>query len=83
MPRPLRILMVSAEVETFARTGGLGDVVLGLSKALGRRGAEVVVVTPRYGITKVPAMSRPSWGAPTACETRRRVSGLRSCVTAR
>ncbi|HEX7666866.1 MAG TPA: glycogen/starch synthase, partial [Polyangiaceae bacterium] len=61
MPRPLRILMVSAEVETFARTGGLGDVVLGLSKALGRRGAEVVVVTPRYGITKVPAGATWWW----------------------
>ena len=54
MPRPLRILMISAEVETFARTGGLGDVVYGLSRALGERGAEVIVVTPRYGNTRVP-----------------------------
>lgn len=53
--------MVSAEVETFARTGGLGDVVLGLSRALGERGVEVVIVTPRYGITKVPVDSRWWW----------------------
>ena len=53
--------MVSAEVETFARTGGLGDVVLGLSRALGGRGIEVVIVTPRYGITKVPESARWWW----------------------
>jgi starch synthase len=46
--------MISAEVETFARTGGLGDVVYGLSRALGERGAEVIVVTPRYGNTRIP-----------------------------
>jgi starch synthase len=46
--------MVSSEVESFARTGGLGDVVLGLSRALSARGAEVVIVTPRYGITPLP-----------------------------
>lgn len=61
MPRPLRILMVSAEVETFARTGGLGDVVYGLSRALGRRGLEVVVVTPKYGISKIPAGATWWW----------------------
>ena len=46
--------MVSSEVESFARTGGLGDVVLGLSRALSARAAEVVVVTPRYAITPLP-----------------------------
>lgn len=53
--------MVSAEVETFARTGGLGDVVYGLSRALGRRGIEVVIVTPRYGTTKVPDAAAWWW----------------------
>ena len=47
----MRILMVSSEVETFARSGGLGDVVLGLSRALARLGHEVCVVTPLYGTT--------------------------------
>ncbi|MEO8873965.1 MAG: glycogen synthase [Polyangiaceae bacterium] len=61
MPRPLRVLMISAEVETFARTGGLGDVVYGLSRALGNRGVEVVVATPRYGITRVPENTTWWW----------------------
>jgi starch synthase len=47
----MRILMVSSEVETFARSGGLGDVVLGLSRALARLGHEVCIVTPLYGTT--------------------------------
>jgi glycogen synthase len=37
----MRILMISAEVETFARTGGLGDVVFGLGRALARLGHDV------------------------------------------
>lgn len=52
--RPLRVLMVSAEVESFARTGGLGDVVLGLSRALAAIGVETVIATPLYGVTHVP-----------------------------
>jgi len=55
--------MISSEVEQFARTGGLGDVVLGLSRALGEGGAEIVIVTPKYGISKVPG--NPSWWAGT------------------
>jgi starch synthase len=50
--------MVSSEVESLARTGGLGDVVESLSCSLARLGAEVVVVTPRYGVTRVPAAAR-------------------------
>lgn len=49
--RPLRVLMVTAELERFARTGGLGDAVFGLAGSLARQGHDVVVVTPRYGIT--------------------------------
>jgi starch synthase len=50
----MRILMISSEVETFARTGGLGDAVYGLSRALARLGHDVCVVTPLYGVTRVP-----------------------------
>ncbi len=46
--------MVSSEVESLARTGGLGDVVEALSLALAELGAEVVVVTPLYGVTRLP-----------------------------
>jgi starch synthase len=49
------LVFVSSEVAAFARTGGLGDAVDGLARALARLGADVVVVTPRYGVTRVPA----------------------------
>jgi len=54
----VRVLMVSSEVESLARTGGLGDAVEALSRALGVLGADVVVVTPKYGVTRVPADAR-------------------------
>lgn len=47
--------MISSEVESLARTGGLGDVVEALSLALAEIGLEVLVVTPRYGVTRMPA----------------------------
>jgi starch synthase len=59
--RPLRILMVSSEVESFARTGGLGDVVLGLSRALGAIGVDVAIVTPLYGNTRIPSGDIHRW----------------------
>jgi starch synthase len=69
--RPLRVLMISSEVDPFARTGGLGDVVGGLSLALAQLGADVVVVTPLYRVTRVsapasfwsdPVVARIGWG---------------------
>ena len=50
--------MISSEVESLARTGGLGDVVDALSLALAERGAHVLVVTPLYGVTRVPRVPR-------------------------
>jgi starch synthase len=48
----LRILMVASEAHPFSKTGGLADVVTALSKALGRLGHDVTIVTPRYrGVT--------------------------------
>lgn len=55
-----RILMVSSEVESLARTGGLGDVVEALSLAVARSGAHVIVVTPLYGVSRVPK-ERTRW----------------------
>jgi starch synthase len=60
---PLRVLMVSSEVESLARTGGLGDAVEALSRALSSFGVDVVVATPKYGVTRVPADARP-WPSP-------------------
>lgn len=46
--------MISAELESFARSGGLGDAVEGLGRSLARLGHDVALVTPRYGNTKIP-----------------------------
>jgi starch synthase len=47
--RPLKILVVSAEVAPFAKVGGLADVAGALPKALRALGHDVRVVMPRYG----------------------------------
>ena len=44
----MRILYVSAEVEPFAKSGGLGDVLGALPKAIAKQGNEAVVVMPKY-----------------------------------
>src|SRR5215472_18381773 len=59
MARPLRVVMISSEVESFARTGGLGDMVAALARALAELGADVIVATPLYGVTRVPKSA--SW----------------------
>lgn len=55
--------MVSSEVETLARTGGLGDVVNQLSRALAAAGNDIRIVTPRYGNSVVPAGAK-RWATP-------------------
>jgi starch synthase len=49
MSEQLKILMLSAEVVPFAKTGGLADVVGALPKALKALGHDVRVFMPRYG----------------------------------
>ena len=44
----LKILFVTSEVAPFAKTGGLGDVLGALPKALRRRGVDARVVMPLY-----------------------------------
>lgn len=67
LPRPLRVLMVAAELAPFARAGGLGDVIQGLSRALGTMGVEIVVVaplhasTPTAGLPTLRPWPRPLW----------------------
>jgi starch synthase len=46
--QPLRILLISSEVEPFAKTGGLADVAGALPKALAALGHDVRVLMPRY-----------------------------------
>ncbi|MBK7141243.1 MAG: glycogen synthase GlgA [bacterium] len=45
----MRILEVASEVAPFARTGGLGDVLGSLPKALSKQGHEVKVFMPKFG----------------------------------
>ena len=47
--RKTKILMVSSEVEPFAKTGGLGDVVGALPKALNLLDMNARVIMPLYG----------------------------------
>jgi starch synthase len=45
---PLRILMVTAEYTPLAKTGGLADMVAGLSTELANSGHDVRILIPRY-----------------------------------
>lgn len=45
---PRNILMVASEVAPFAKTGGLADMVAGLSRALSSMGHSLRVLFPRY-----------------------------------
>ncbi|KXZ56723.1 hypothetical protein GPECTOR_1g651 [Gonium pectorale] len=44
----MNVVMVGAECAPWSKTGGLGDVMAALPKALARRGHRVMVVAPRY-----------------------------------
>ncbi len=48
MAQSLRILLISSEVEPFAKTGGLADAVGALPKALKGLGHDVRVLMPKY-----------------------------------
>jgi starch synthase len=44
----VKIVMVSSEAVPFCKTGGLADVVGGLSRALDRAGHDVTIILPHY-----------------------------------
>ena len=60
---PLRIAFIAAECEPWAKTGGLGDVVDALARALGELPAatdgQVDVFLPRYRAVPVPSDAGP------------------------
>jgi starch synthase len=49
MARPLNVLLVSSEVEPFAKTGGLADVAGALPQTVRELEHEIRVMMPRYG----------------------------------
>ncbi len=55
--RPLKILFVASECAPIVKSGGLGDVVGGLSKALRALGHDARVVLPLYS-----SIDRARWG---------------------
>lgn len=59
----MRILLASSEVFPYSKTGGLGDAVGALGKALARAGHEVVLVTPLHrGVRdRFATMQRVEW----------------------
>jgi starch synthase len=48
MPAALKVLFVASECAPFAKTGGLGDVIGALPKALTARGIDARIVLPLY-----------------------------------
>ena len=44
----LKVLFVGSECAPFSKTGGLGDVLGALPKALAKRGVDARVVMPLY-----------------------------------
>lgn len=59
----MRILLASSEVYPYSKTGGLGDAVGALGKALAAAGHDVGIITPLYrGIReKIPGLRRVDW----------------------
>ena len=45
---PLHVLMVASESAPFSKTGGLGDVIAALPRAIASLGHQVTVVVPRH-----------------------------------
>src|SRR5260370_42190786 len=44
----MKVMHIASEIAPYSKTGGLGDVLAALPRALGDGGVEVIVVTPRY-----------------------------------
>jgi starch synthase len=69
----LKVLMAGSEMAPYSKTGGLGDVLGALPKALARLGCEVCVVIPY-----LPSMDALTWGiSPTGAEVEVWLEGRR------
>jgi starch synthase len=74
----MKLMLASSEVHPYSKSGGLGDMVAALAKALGRAGHEVSLVTPRYrGIaTKFPELERFDYQIDVPLGIERRQAGV-------
>ncbi|TAK95287.1 MAG: glycogen synthase GlgA [Verrucomicrobia bacterium] len=74
----MRILLASAEVHPFSKTGGLADMVGALGKALAKAGHHVEIVTPLYrGIReRFPQLTPKDWRFDLPMGNRRVAGGL-------
>ena len=64
----LKVALVASEIAPFARTGGLGDVMGALPRALAKLGHEVMVFMPLYGKLNIDrnTLSRQNWTIPVS-----------------
>lgn len=56
--RILKIAHISSEVGPYAKTGGLGDVVRTLPRALKRLGHEVIIIAPYYRLVREKSLEK-------------------------
>ncbi len=56
----MNIVMLASECAPVAKVGGLGDVVAGLSRELGRRGHTVDIILPRYDCMRHDHIQEPA-----------------------
>jgi starch synthase len=55
----MRIAFVASEANPYVKTGGLADVAAALPKVLARRGHDVALIMPRYGLHAVVERAQP------------------------
>jgi starch synthase len=74
----MKLMLASSEVHPYSKSGGLGDMVAALAKALGRAGHEVALVTPLYrGIAaKFPELARFEYHIDVPLGAERRQAGV-------
>jgi starch synthase len=65
----VKILMVSPEIATFTRSGGVAEGVSSLSRALAQRGHDVNIVVPRYRSGETSEMNVVAFGDPIQLTT--------------
>ncbi len=59
--KDLKVLVVASEITPFAKSGGLGDVIGSLPKALKHYGVDIRVVVPKYHSIKKEYAERMSY----------------------